>query len=290
VTSPDLRKQSAKRQHAHDGEPVLTVSNLRSVHRSRNETVVAAEDVSFTIERGKCVALVGESGSGKTTIARTIVGLHGVDAGEIRLRGEALPLSIRKRSVEQRRRIQIVFQNPADSLNPRHTIRETVARPVTLLRGLSAKESAAEVDRILDLVRLPRRVAGCYPRELSGGERQRVGIARALVAQPDVLVCDEVTSALDVSVQAAVLELLDGLRYELGLGLLFITHDLGVVATLADHVMVLEQGRVAESGPADALLSGAQHPYTQRLLASAPSISHALDEWDALEARDGVPS
>jgi peptide/nickel transport system ATP-binding protein len=258
------------------------------VHHSRHETVVAAEDVSFTIERGKCVALVGESGSGKTTIARTVVGLHDLDGGEIRLGGEVLPAAIRRRSVEQRRRIQMVFQNPADALNPRHTVRSAIARPVKLLRGLSDKESRAEVDRLLDLVRLPRRAADRYPSELSGGERQRVGIARALVAQPDVLVCDEVTSALDVSVQAAVLELLDDLRRDLGLGLLFITHDLGVVATIADHVVVLEQGQVAEEGPHDRLLENPQHPYTQRLLAAAPSISHALDEWDALEAHGGV--
>jgi peptide/nickel transport system ATP-binding protein len=269
-------------------EPVLAVRNLRAVHRSHHETVVAAEDVSFTIERGKCVALVGESGSGKTTIARTVVGLHDLDGGEIQLGSDVLPAAIRRRSVEQRRRIQMVFQNPTDALNPRHTIRSAIVRPVKLLRGLSDKDSRAEVDRLLDLVRLPRRAADRYPAELSGGERQRVGIARALVAEPDVLVCDEVTSALDVSVQAAVLELLDDLRRDLGLGLLFITHDLGVVATIADHVVVLEQGQVAEEGPVSRLLSSPQHPYTQKLLAAAPSISHALEEWDALETRGGV--
>jgi peptide/nickel transport system ATP-binding protein len=269
---------------------VLTVENLRAVHHGRHETVVAAEGVSFSIERGKCVALVGESGSGKTTIARTVVGLHDLDGGAIRLGDEVLPAAIRKRTVEQRRRMQMVFQNPADSLNPRHTIRSAIARPVKLLRGLGGKEANAEVDRMLELVRLPRGAAERYPAELSGGERQRVGIARALVAQPDVLVCDEVTSALDVSVQAAVLDLLDGLRRDLGLALLFITHDLGVVATISDHVLVLEKGLVAEEGPVGRLLESPQHPYTQRLLAAAPSISHALAEWEALEPRQGVPS
>jgi peptide/nickel transport system ATP-binding protein len=287
VTPAELARPATSRERDRASDTVLTVSELRAVHRSRHETVVAAEGVSFTIERGACVALVGESGSGKTTIARTVVGLHPVDAGEIRLGGELLSSNIRQRSVEQRRRIQIVFQNPADALNPRHTIRAAIARPVSLLRALPSRECNAEVDRLLDLVRLPRRVAERYPMELSGGERQRVGIARALVAQPDVLVCDEVTSALDVSVQAAVLDLLDGLRRDLGLGLLFITHDLGVVATVADHVLVLEQGHVAESGPVEALLQRAQHPYTQRLLSAAPSISHALEEWDAFEAQDG---
>jgi peptide/nickel transport system ATP-binding protein len=289
VEPPSAPRAATARANGHDVAPVLAVSNLRAVHRSRHETVVAAEDVSFSIARGKCVALVGESGSGKTTIARTVVGLHDLDGGEIHLGGELLPAAIRRRSVEQRRRIQMVFQNPADALNPRHTIRSAISRPVKLLRGLSEKEANAEVDRLLDLVRLPRRAADRYPAELSGGERQRVGIARALVAQPDVLVCDEVTSALDVSVQAAVLELLDDLRRDLGLALLFITHDLGVVATIADHVVVLEQGNVAEEGPVGRLLEAPQHPYTQRLLAAAPSISHALDEWDAFEARGHVP-
>jgi peptide/nickel transport system ATP-binding protein len=139
------------------------------------------------------------------------------------------------------------------------------------------------VARLLELVRLPARIADRYPRELSGGERQRVSIARALAAGPDVLVCDEITSALDVSVQAAVLRLLDDLRTELGLALLFITHDLGVVAAVADEVLVLERGMVRESGSVGQILGQPGHPYTQRLLAAAPSISHAVAEWDAPE-------
>jgi len=285
VAAPALAPLALGRQAEATEETVLSVTHLRAEHRSRHETVVAAADVSFSIERGHCVALVGESGSGKTTIARTIMGLHPLAGGEIRLGGELLPSAIRRRSVEQRRRIQIVFQNPADALNPRHLIRSAIARPASLLRGLSAKAADEEVDRYLELVRLPKRVANRYPAELSGGERQRVGIARALVAQPDLLVCDEVTSALDVSVQAAVLELLNNLRQELGLGLLFITHDLGVVATIADHVLVLDQGEVAESGPAGVILREPAATYTQRLLTAAPSISHALAEWDALEAQ-----
>jgi peptide/nickel transport system ATP-binding protein len=284
ISPPGLIEIGGARERSESQETLLSVTNLRAEHRSRHETVVAAEDVSFTIEPGRCVALVGESGSGKTTIARTIMGLHGLSGGEIRLHGELLPPAIRRRSVEQRRRIQIVFQNPADALNPRHTVRNAVARPASLLRGLSRADADAEVDRYLGLVRLPKRLADRYPSELSGGERQRVGIARALVAQPDLLVCDEVTSALDVSVQAAVLELLDTLRRDLGLGLLFITHDLGVVATVADHVLVLDQGQVAEAGPVETILRIAEAPYTQRLLGAAPSISHALAEWDALEA------
>ena len=285
VSLPQLVQSAAMRERAAANDTLLSVANLRAEHGSRHQTVVAAKDVSFSVERGRCVALVGESGSGKTTIARTIVGLHPLAAGEIRLQDGLLPPAIRRRSVEQRRRIQIVFQNPADALNPRHLVRSAIARPASLLRGLSQREADAEVDRFLKLVRLPKRVAECYPGELSGGERQRVGIARALIAQPDLLVCDEVTSALDVSVQAAVLELLDDLRRDLGLGVLFITHDLGVVATIADHVLVLDQGHVVESGPVEAVLMDPKAPYTQRLLGAAPSISHAVDEWEALEAR-----
>jgi peptide/nickel transport system ATP-binding protein len=284
VNAPDLPRIAAARTQSKSQAPLLSVSHLRSEHRSRTETVVAAEDVSFTVDSGRCVALVGESGSGKTTIARTIVGLHPIAGGEIQLGGEALPGSIRKRSAEQRRRIQIVFQNPADALNPRHTVRSAIARPASLLRNLSRKDADQEVDRLLELVRLSRRSAGRYPGELSGGERQRVGIARALVAQPDILVCDEVTSALDVSVQAAVLDLLENLRRDLGLGLLFITHDLGVVATIADHVLVLDQGQVSESGTAVEILRNPTQPYTKHLLGSAPSISHALEEWEEVDA------
>jgi len=295
VLPPDRPILAFDRRRQDGDQIALTVSNLRAEHRSRHETVVAAEDVSFRIERGSCVALVGESGSGKTTIARTIVGLHPIAGGEIRLGDERLNPTIRRRSADQRRRIQIIFQNPADALNPRHTVRSSIARPASLLRGLSMREANAEVDRLLELVRLPRRAAERYPIELSGGERQRVGIARALAAKPEVVVCDEVTSALDVSVQAAVLKLLDDLRNDLGLGLLFITHDLGVVATIADYVLVLEHGHVCEAGPVQTVLTKPEQPYARRLLGAAPSISHSLDEWNATEegahaqAANGLP-
>jgi peptide/nickel transport system ATP-binding protein len=261
-------------------EPVLEVLNLRAEHPGRHGAVVAASDVSFAIRQGECVALVGESGSGKTTIARTIAGLHPIGGGSITLRGELLPARAARRSREVRRAVQMVFQNPTDALNPRQSIGEAVGRPARLLRGLSKREARAEVTRILDLVRLPQPAAGRLPSELSGGEKQRVGIARALAADPSLIVCDEITSALDVSVQAAVLALLDDLRKEIGLSLLFITHDLGVVANIADQVLVLEKGLVAEQGPTLSVLGSPQHPYTQRLLAAAPSVSHALDLWD----------
>jgi peptide/nickel transport system ATP-binding protein len=258
--------------------PVLSVVGLRAEHRGRRRTVVAAQDVSFTIARGQCVALVGESGSGKTTIARTIAGLHPIAAGEIKLDDELLASTARKRTRQQRQRVQIIFQNPGDALNPKQNVRTILGRPARTLRGLSSGALAAEINRLLDLVRLPRGVGDRYPAELSGGERQRIGIARALAAEPDVVICDEITSALDVSVQAAVLSLLGQLREDLGLALLFITHDLGVVATIADDVLVLERSHVVESGSAESVLASPKHPYTTALLRAAPSISEVLAE------------
>ena len=192
--------------------------------------------------------------------------------GAILLAGEQLAPRARSRTRQQRRRLQIVFQNPYDSLNPRRRIRDEIARPARLLRGISAADAEAEVARLLERVRLPSRLADRFPGELSGGERQRVAIARALAAGPELLVCDEITSALDVSVQAAVLELLQELRAELGLSLLFISHDLAVVGTVADDVLVLESGRVRERGSTTQVLSSPQDDYTRRLLEAAPSL------------------
>ncbi len=263
---------------------VLEVDHLRAEYRSRHGNVVAASDVSFSVRRGGCVALVGESGSGKTTIARVIAGLHPIASGALRLYGEPLPGVAQRRTIEQRRRIQIVFQNPAEALNPRHTVAATIARPARMLRGLSRSGAEAEVSRLLDAVRLPGAVAGRYPGELSGGECQRVAVARALAGQPDVLVCDEITSALDVSVQAVVLELLRDLRETLGISLIFITHDLGVVGVVADRVLVLKDGMICEEGSLAEVLQAPRHEYTQRLLAAAPSLSATLDGWESAAA------
>ncbi|MBS1843028.1 MAG: ABC transporter ATP-binding protein [Actinobacteria bacterium] len=272
----------SRRDLAGDHEVLLEVRNLAAEHRSRRETVVAASDVSFSVAKGACVALVGESGSGKTTIARTIVGLHPVAGGEILLGGESLPADAKKRSSGQRRRIQMIMQNPADALNPRRTIEWSIARPARVLGGMGRREAGAEVRRLLEAVRLSAGIVDRYPHELSGGERQRVAIARALAADPEVLVCDEITSALDVSVQAAILELLDDLRSRLGLATVFITHDLGVVAHVADFVLVLEHGLVCEQGPAAEILARPRHEYTRRLLESAPSLSAALEAWQTV--------
>jgi peptide/nickel transport system ATP-binding protein len=252
--------------------PLLAVESLRAQHGSRVAPVVAAEDVSFELGRGECVALVGESGSGKTTIARCVAGLHAPAAGRILLDGIELAARAKARPRDARRRIQLVFQNPNDSLNPRHRVDAAIARPARVLRDLGEREAQKEVLELLERVRLPARTSRRFPGELSGGERQRVAIARALAAEPDVLVCDEITSALDVSVQAVVLDLLAGLRAELGLSLLFISHDLGVVATVADRVLVLERGSVREQGAVATVLSSPADDYTRRLIEAAPRI------------------
>jgi peptide/nickel transport system ATP-binding protein len=265
----------------------LEVEDLRLEYRTKgNVSTVAADDVSFVVEEGACVGLVGESGSGKSTIARGLVGLHPVARGHIRLHGQELPSGVARRSLDQRRRIQLIGQNPSDSLNPRRSVRDQITRPLKVLRGMRRNELPREVGRLLDAVRLPARLGDRFPHELSGGERQRVAIARALAASPQLLVCDEITSALDVSVQATVLQLLQGLRRERALSLLFITHDLGVVAAIADDVLVLDHGRICERGTTTEVLTDPSNPYTRALLNAAPSITRALAARESSETTD----
>jgi peptide/nickel transport system ATP-binding protein len=272
--APAARLASDTRTRAPEAaaRPLLEVSGLEARYRSGRSGWPAVRDVSFTIETGSCVALVGESGSGKTTVGRCIAGLHEPSQGVVSFAGNALAGAARSRPLDVRRRIQIVFQNPFESLNPRHHVADSIARPLHVLRGLSRREAEAEVGELLDRVRLPRRVAKRFPIELSGGERQRVAIARALAPRPDLLICDEVTSALDVSVQAAVLELLQDLQRELSLSMLFITHNLGVVACVGDSVLVMDKGQLVETGPVRQVLEHPAHEYTQRLLEAAPSM------------------
>jgi peptide/nickel transport system ATP-binding protein len=280
TSPPEVLARHAARQQRH--EPLLRVDALVAQHRMHGVVVTAVSEVTFSLGAGECLALVGESGSGKTTTARCVVGLHRASAGSIEFDGQALAPVARRRTTEQRRRVQVVFQNPYESLNPRHSVTTQVSWPARALRGCSRAEAQAEVTRLLERVRLPGRTASRYPGELSGGERQRVAIARALAAQPDLLVCDEITSALDVSVQAAVLDLLRELRTDLGLALLFITHDLGVVASVADEVLVLDSGQAVEIGGVETVLRSPRADYTRRLIDAAPSLSHA-----AVDAREG---
>jgi peptide/nickel transport system ATP-binding protein len=273
-TPPLTREPPLETRAEQDKPALLAVSGLSAGYRSSAGRTDAVRGVSFAIRPSEAVALVGESGSGKTTIARCIAGLHVDGSGEITFGGQPLPWGAKRRSRELRRMIQIVFQNPFDSLNPRQSVQQQIARPARLLRGLSRSQAGREAQAMLSQVRLPARIAERYPGELSGGERQRVAIARALVAQPSLLVCDEITSALDVSVQGAVLDLLAELQARLGLALLVISHDLGVVASVADRVVVLHGGRVREQAVTRQLLHAPQDEYTKMLLETAPRLSY----------------
>jgi peptide/nickel transport system ATP-binding protein len=222
---------------------------------------VAVDDVSLAVPPGETVGLVGESGSGKSTIARAVVGLVPVTAGHVLLDG----VDVRR---ARRRPVQMVFQDPQSSLDPRMSIARSVAE--MLPRDLPRRERRAEIDRLLTLVHLDPARRDARPRELSGGQRQRVGIARALAARPEVIIADEITSALDVSVQGAVLNLVRELQRELGVSMLFISHNLAVVRYVASSVAVMQRGRIVEHGPTSRVLEDPVHPYTRELLAAVP--------------------
>ena len=235
----------------------------------------AVDEVSFSIEAGETFALVGESGSGKSTIARGVSGLLAPSAGTLRLNGAPLAPLVRERSASDRRRIQYIFQNPDASLNPRAKVRSILARPLEMLGELDAKAIRERVAAALADVRLDAAYADRYPDELSGGERQRVAIARALICEPDLVLCDEVLSALDVSVQASILDLLRRLKREKSLTMLFISHDLAVVRSIADRVGVLFRGRLMEAGPSSAVFTPPYHPYALSLINAVPRIAAA---------------
>ncbi|HUC33006.1 MAG TPA: ABC transporter ATP-binding protein [Ilumatobacteraceae bacterium] len=263
-----------------DPDLVLSVKNLSAGYGS----VTIIRDVGFDVHRGECVAVVGESGSGKTTLSRSIGGLHKQWTGNVELLGEPLAQAARHRSTKQRLRIQYVFQNPYSSLNPRRTIGDSVARPLALA-GVSRKDADRSVGEMLERVSLTAGYASRYPDQLSGGERQRVAIARALVSRPEMLICDEVTSALDVLVQAAIVELLADLRRELGLSMVFVTHNLPLVRSIAERVVVLADGRVIEYGDTVDVIDNPQEEYTRKLLADTPKMSAATQvpdvDWTA---------
>jgi peptide/nickel transport system ATP-binding protein len=229
-------------------------------------------NVDIAVQRHHTVALVGESGSGKSTIARVITGVMPSTAGEVKFDGAVLPADLRRRSRDQLRRIQLIHQNPDSALNPRRTIEQSLARPLALFQNVPRSRCRESVVALLDMVGLPRAYLHRRPGELSGGEKQRVAIARALAAKPDVIICDEVTSALDQIIQRDILELLDRLQRELGITYLFITHDLATVRAIADDVVVLRAGRVVRQGGKDDVLSAPYDPYTGLLVSSVPEI------------------
>lgn len=239
---------------------------------SRAKGVMKAVDgVSLAIAAGETLGLVGESGCGKSTLARCILRLLEPTSGSIRLLGRDITHLSTARLRPLRRQVQMVFQDPADSLNPRMDVRELVAEPLEVAGVGTRASREAQVLRLLDLVGLPASAADKFPHEFSGGQRQRIGIARALVLEPKLLVLDEPTSSLDVSVQAQVLNLLLDVQKELGLAYLFISHNLAVVRHMSDRVGVMHLGRIVETADADALYNAPQHPYTRELLAAIPT-------------------
>jgi peptide/nickel transport system ATP-binding protein len=251
------------------GNIVLATEHLRAFY-GRIEVL---HQVSFDVSAGECVGLVGESGSGKTTLARCLAGLHEEVDGLMAFHGEPLAAGARRRSLAMRQRIQYIFQSPYGSLNPRRTIGSSLAVALRQFKRTPRGEMRREIAAALDQVSLPAAMAGRFPRELSGGQRQRAAIARALAADPELLICDEITSALDVSVQAVIVELLAKLQRERGLTLLFVTHNLAVVRSIAQRIFVMQAGSIVEAGATAQVLGDPQSEETHRLLRDAPRFS-----------------
>jgi len=257
--------------------PLLEVNDLKKHFRvgggllRPRAYVYAVDGVSFTIARGETLALVGESGCGKSTVGRAILRLFDITAGQVVLDGRRIDDMSSATLRPLRRRVQVVFQDPFSSLNPRMRVRDIVAEPIRNF-GLanSARDLDARIAKLMDQVRLPRDSVDRWPHEFSGGQRQRICIARALAAAPDLIVCDEAVSALDVSVKAQIVNLLQDIQQELGLALLFISHDLAIVEHMTHRVAVMYLGKIVEVAPKRAIFAAPRHPYTKALLSAVP--------------------
>ncbi|TYB82158.1 ABC transporter ATP-binding protein [Maritimibacter fusiformis] len=263
-------KRKQKSRPTDGTEPLISVQN---VHAAYTGGVKVLDDVSFDIYPGMTVAVVGESGSGKSTTARVITGLLPPMEGQVLFKGEPLPPKYTDRTRDQLRQAQMIYQMADTALNPKVKIHEIIGRPAQFYSGLKGTALKQRVDELLDLIELePSQYYNRYPPELSGGQKQRIGIARALAAEPEFIICDEVTSALDQLVAEGILRLLDRLQRELGLAYMFITHDLATVRSIADEVVVMQNGKVVEQGPKDEMFRPPHHPYTDLLLSSVPEM------------------
>jgi oligopeptide/dipeptide ABC transporter ATP-binding protein len=251
---------------------LVEVKNLKKYFETPRGMLHAVDDVSFSIEKGKTMGVVGESGCGKSTLGRVIIHLLESTAGSIYFEGEDVTEVNSRKLRKLRENMKIIFQDPYSSLNPRMTVEQTVMEPLTISGRYSRKESQEETERLMDMVGIDQRLRSSYPHELDGGRRQRVGIGRALALNPKFIVCDEPVSALDVSISAQVLNLLQDLQDQFSLTYMFVTHDLSVVRHISDDICVMYLGQLVETCPAKELFKFPLHPYTQALISAVPSI------------------
>ena len=263
-----------------DAAPVLALDTVTKVFGHGDKQVVAARSISFGLHAGRTLALVGESGSGKTTAARLIMREYHPDEGRLLFRGQPMGKADAKGLRAYRTSVQMVFQDPFSSLNPARSIRHHLERPLRLhQRDLDSAQRKAKIEELLRLVRLdPEQVVAKFPHELSGGQRQRISIARALAVNPQVIVADEPTSMLDVSVRLGILNLLNEMKKELGVALLYITHDIATARYVAEDIMVMYAGQIVEWGAMDSVLDDPQHPYTRLLLSAVPDPDRRFDD------------
>lgn len=251
---------------------LIEIEHLKKYFPTARGTVHAVDDVTFKIEEGTTLGLVGESGCGKSTLGRTLIHLLDSTEGTIRFRGEDVTHPDRRKLKQLREDMQIIFQDPYSSLDPRMTVADTIMEPLLLSKRFNKKTVQAEADRLMDLAGIEKRLRMSYPHELDGGRRQRVGIARALALNPKFIVCDEPVSALDVSIQAQILNLLMDLQDEYKLTYLFVTHDLSVVRHISTHICVMYLGQMVETSETDELFEHPYHPYTKALLSAIPTV------------------
>lgn len=249
---------------------LLEVRGLKKYFKSGAGMLHAVDDVSFTLEKGKTLGVVGESGCGKTTLGRTVLHLVEPTDGQIIFEGKDVTNPSKQELRTLREDMQIIFQDPFSSLNPRMTVSEAIMEPLVLRGGMTKQAMLDETRELMDTVGIASRFENSYPHELDGGRRQRIGIARALALKPKFIVCDEPVSALDVSIQAQVINLMLDLQEERGLAYIFVTHDLSVVKYISDDIMVMYLGQVVEKAPADELFSNTRHPYSKALLSAIP--------------------
>ncbi len=278
-------------------EDILKVNSLKkyfpiSGKGNKNRFVKAIDGINFTLQSGETLGLVGESGSGKSTTAYTVVGMYGITEGVLSFKGQDIGMVTRKRPLNLKKEIQMVFQDPGTSLNPQRTVYKILELPLKIHKICPPKDYPQAIAKLMDMVELPHEYIHKYPGMLGGGEKQMVAIARALATRPSMIVLDEPTSALDVSVQAKIINMLIRLQKEMKLSYLFITHDLSLMRNLADRVAIMYLGKIAEIAPTDNFFQNPQHPYTQMLLSSIPVVSEEEEKYKPkrIHSQGEIPS